>query len=68
MNIENVKSAWRRWNKPSRKTMQALEQSGTRVDYWPDYSPTCSHGPAGRQQSPPSYPLQLTAPMGRKVA
>ena len=66
MNIQTVKSAWRRWNKPSRKTMQGLEQSGARVDYWPDYAPANHKG--ARASRPSSLPLQLTAPMGRKVA
>lgn len=34
-----LKTVWRRIRKPSRATMESLEATGAKVDYWPDYQP-----------------------------
>ncbi len=45
-----LQSVWRRVHKPSRRTMEQLQQSGAAVDYWKDYTPKpsrCNRRPVG---------------------
>lgn len=41
MNIQTMKTVWRRLRRPSQKTLDQIQAAGAAVDrnYWPDYTP-----------------------------